>query len=288
MEWLLLVVLVPAIVVPVVLLFGFAGCQLVFGLDPIDSPAAPINLQAVPRRTSVTLTWEDPQSDADTTYRVERTAGPAPPVVLEATSTTFEDTGLAEATTHTYRVLTVVDGRESEFSPPVTVATTTFAPAFTETLTSDASGLAGDCRILRIEPARLFRSGSEVRITLASATTGPLQIDRVFISRVGTQGDPYDAAADLTLVGTNVSLAANAVMVLAPVRYELDHTQPLLIAFDINASAGMGNVRRRTNVPAAEATVFGRNNTAQADLPDRAADFTASTQIILVTLIEVA
>lgn len=287
MEWLLLVVLIPAIVIPVVLLFGFAGCQLVFPLDA-DAPPAPINVVAVPRRTSVVLTWEDQQSSANTTYRVERTAGQAAPVVLEAASTTLEDTGLAEATTHTYRVLAVVDGQESAFSESVTVATTTFAPAFAETLTSDGTGLAGDCRILRIEPARLFKSGSEVRITIASATTGPLQIDRVFISRVGTQGDPYDAAADLTPVGTNVSLPANAVTVLDPVQYELDHTQPLLIALDFNATAGMGNVRRRTNVPAAEATVFGRNNTAQADLPDRAADFTPTNQIVLVTLIEVA
>lgn len=288
MEWLLLVVLVPAIVIPVVLLFGFAGCQLVFPLDPVDTPLAPINLTAVPRRTSVTLTWEDPQADADATYRIERTAGQAAPVVQEATSTTFVDTGLAEATTHTYRVLTVVDGRESEFSAAVTVATTTFAPTFTETFTADGTGLAGDCRILRIEPARLFRSGQEVRLTLASATTGPLQIDRVVISRVGTQGDPYDAAADLTEVATNVSVPANSTIVVGPVDYELDHTQPLLIAFDFNATAGMGNVRRNPNVPAAEATLFGRNNTAQAGVPDRTADFTADDQIILVTLIEVA
>jgi hypothetical protein len=31
-EWLLLLLLVPAIVVPVVLLVGFAGCNQVFGL----------------------------------------------------------------------------------------------------------------------------------------------------------------------------------------------------------------------------------------------------------------
>jgi hypothetical protein len=34
MEWLTLLFLVPAIVVPVVLLAGFAGCELVFPLDP--------------------------------------------------------------------------------------------------------------------------------------------------------------------------------------------------------------------------------------------------------------
>jgi hypothetical protein len=286
MEWLLLAVLIPAVVIPVVLLFGFAGCDLVFKLE--SGPSPPINLSAVPRRTSVTLAWEDQQSNANTSYRVERTAGQNAPVLLDSVSTSFEDTGLAEATNHTYRVLAVVAEIASAFSSPVTVATTTFTPAFSETLGSDGTGLSGDCRIQRIEPARLFRSGSEVRLTIASATTGPAQIDRIFISRVGAQGDPYDAAADLTLVGANVSLPVNTVLLLPPVFYDFDHTQPLLIAFDFNATAGLGNVRRRTNVPAAEATLFGRNNTAQADVPDRSSDFTPNDQIILVTLIEVA
>ena len=85
-----------------------------------------------------------------------------------------------------------------------------------------------------------------------------------------------------------VLVAAGATLTLPPVMYSLDHTQPLLIAFDFNATAGLGNVRRRNNVPAAEATVFGRNNTAQADLQDRSPDFTPNNQIILVNLIEVA
>jgi hypothetical protein len=285
MEWLLLAVLIPAIVIPVVLLFGFAGCQLVFPLD--FTPLAPINLVAVPRRTSITLTWEDQHSNAISTYRVERTAGQSPPVLLDATTTTFEDPGLAEATNHTYRVLTVHPDGESPFSIPVTVATTTFEPAFTETLGSDGAGLAGDCRIQRIEPARLFKGGSEIRITIASGA-GPLVIDRIFISQVANQGDLYDAAADLTLVATNLSLPANTVLTLPPVLYALDRLQALLIAVDFNAAPGTGNVRRRTNVPVEEATLFGRNNTAQAALADRTPDFTANDQIILVTDIEVA
>jgi hypothetical protein len=34
MEWLILLLLVPAILVPIVLLCGFAGCDIVFGLTP--------------------------------------------------------------------------------------------------------------------------------------------------------------------------------------------------------------------------------------------------------------
>jgi hypothetical protein len=72
------------------------------------------------------------------------------------------------------------------------------------------------------------------------------------------------------------------------VLYAFDHTKPLLIAIDFNPAAGLANVRRRANVPAAEATLFRRNNTAQAAQQNRTPDFVDSPQIILVSLIEVA
>ena len=57
MDWVLLLVLVPAIVVPIVLLFGFAGCQLVFPLTDVGT--APINLTALAdSRSAITLRWE--------------------------------------------------------------------------------------------------------------------------------------------------------------------------------------------------------------------------------------
>jgi hypothetical protein len=41
-EWMILVLLVPAIVVPVAMLVGFAGCQLVWGVDEYqDGPTGP-------------------------------------------------------------------------------------------------------------------------------------------------------------------------------------------------------------------------------------------------------
>ncbi|MGV0601153.1 hypothetical protein ABQE42_16095, partial [Mycolicibacterium pulveris] len=56
-EWLLLVLLVPAIVVPVVLLLGFAGCDKVFGLDRLEE-AGPVIQSATGKSMSViTLTW---------------------------------------------------------------------------------------------------------------------------------------------------------------------------------------------------------------------------------------
>ena len=37
-EWLILLLLVPAVVVPVVLLVGFAGCDRVFGFETVHPP----------------------------------------------------------------------------------------------------------------------------------------------------------------------------------------------------------------------------------------------------------
>src|SRR5262245_30769579 len=59
MEWLILCLLVPAIVVPVVLLWGFVGCYEPATLEP--SLLAPQTLEATPISTSeISLTWQDP------------------------------------------------------------------------------------------------------------------------------------------------------------------------------------------------------------------------------------
>ena len=42
LEWLILVIVVPAVVVPVVLVAGFAGCDLVYGLTGRTEPKPPI------------------------------------------------------------------------------------------------------------------------------------------------------------------------------------------------------------------------------------------------------
>src|SRR5262249_12629523 len=59
-EWLTLLVLVPAIVVPVVLLVGFAGCDKVWGLIHVpDRPSVPMIESADGISGSViTLKWK--------------------------------------------------------------------------------------------------------------------------------------------------------------------------------------------------------------------------------------
>jgi hypothetical protein len=50
MEWIILVVLVPAVIVPVVLLFGFAGCAQLAGIEEITIVPAPGTPQTAGRR----------------------------------------------------------------------------------------------------------------------------------------------------------------------------------------------------------------------------------------------
>jgi hypothetical protein len=128
MDWLILILGVPAILIPLVLLFGFAGCSAagrcaddsdcpvgthcgaegVCFADADASPSAPQNLAATARDDhSVSLTWR-PADPATTDFGIERaeegddfTAIPAPQD-LSATGAT-DTSGLLAGVTYTYR-----------------------------------------------------------------------------------------------------------------------------------------------------------------------------------------
>jgi hypothetical protein len=179
MEWLALILLIPAIVVPVVVLLGFAGCDLVFGLHELEPPA------------------------------------------LE--------------------------------------------PGFTADLTNNV-GQANQTMVQRIEPARLFKSGAQVQITVRSSENNALLIERMFISRVAAGGDPYDSAGDLKEVITApVLVPQNTATTLPEINYALDRQQPLLIIFDIGSPGG---TRFEPNVGASEGVGY-IGPDGEAGLPDR-------------------
>jgi hypothetical protein len=298
MEWLLLVVLVPAIAIPVVLQWGFAGCDLIFLPNPRpETVLAPIDVQAVGiSLSSIRVTWANPNA-FPTSYRVERTKqGDTEPVPIETTETTITDDGLEEGTTYFYDVfaIRIADGDESAEPGSDDGTTLAFARAFETVLTSSQADLQGFCIIQRIEPLRLEASGGNVRITLHGAVNGPLTLDRITISSAAPAGDLYDAAPDLIDVATGVDLPADQVLVLPPVPYTLNQQLPLLIAFDINPTPGRGNVRRRLNVQSDEASMFFRAASADAGVPDRVptpanptAAYSPSDSIYIVEKIEV-
>jgi hypothetical protein len=187
------------------------------------------------------------------------------------------------------------DGEESEQPGTADARTQPFTRAFETNLTLSQADLQAFCLIQRIEPLRLEASGSIVRLTLHGSSLGPLTLDTVTISQVASGGDLYDAAADLTLVASGVVVPQDAIVTLPDVTYTLGRQQPLLVAFDINATPGQGNVRRRPSQQSDEASMFFRAASADAGVRDRvptaanpAEQYTPTDSIYIVRKIEVA
>ena len=302
MEWVVLALVVPAVLIPVVLLWGFAGCDFNPGVLIFDPPST---VQAVGTSTSsIRVTWDGADPSA-TSFQLLRTKeGDTDPSIIPAPASPFDDTGLEEATTYFYQVqsLRAGDGAQSAASPMV--AGRTIGLVFQNVFNSDQSALEGFCIVQRIEAARLRLGtvpgdsntpGARVRITVRGSTVANLMFDNVSISQVAPSGDPYDSAPDMKNVVGKIVIPANTPIALPDVQYDLDHTRPLLVAFDIDPGGGSGNVRLALNVPAADGIMYFRAATAESGILDRspsaanpgAAAFIPSPCIYLVDKIEV-
>jgi len=229
MDWLILILGVPAILIPLVLLFGFAGCgdptgtctedgDCPGGLICVDGSCVdpgqanpplfpPQNLVATALDDqSVALTWTS-ADPAGTVFQIERMEDDGvrfeallPNDLDDVSSTGATDTSCSEGVTYLYRVL--ADGEVSAASN--IASATTFTVAFTGTLTDDAPHHEGFCGVQRLSRRLLTAGGTQVRIVLRGATKGSLTLDRVTISQAAATGDPFDSAADLTDVASNV------------------------------------------------------------------------------------
>src|SRR3984893_4994561 len=186
-EWLLLLLLVPAIVVPVVLLVGFAGCNQVFGIQSTTTaPFPPILVSAEGSSGStIHLTWTwtgDPQTLQAFHFVRTNPAGTETPFDANPSTSPFEtdDMGLQPATTYGYRVQAVLNhGSSTDFSPappapPLPATTLPFTNTFHQPLTgpgtNDGIEWQGFTLVQRIEPARLSTSGTQIIITLVAGS----------------------------------------------------------------------------------------------------------------------
>jgi hypothetical protein len=290
MDWLILILGVPAILIPLVLLFGFAGCvqtasctededcpsgtQCIDGSCVVATPPLfpPQNLVArALDDQSVALTWTS-ADPAGTEFRIERMEDDGEKfetILDDVPSTSATDTSGLEGVTYLYRVRALLAG---EVSAPSDIASaTTFTVAFTGTLTDDAPDHEGFCAVQRLSRNLLTAGGTQVRIVLRGSTKGSLTLDRVTISQAAATGDPFDSAADLTDVASNVIIPLNTAVTVppnGPVNYTLDPTRDLLVAVDISNTTGEGNVRVAVGtLPGGDA--FSKPRTAEAGRRDR-------------------
>ena len=295
MEWLILLLLVPAILVPVVLMCGFAGCSFepvpVGGGDDGNGGSTtvmPPTVTAKPKNVDhIFVSWQgtDPNHAAQKFHYV-RTPG-APPVDVDASVTTQDDTGLDASTTYTYQVSTIAaDGT----SDPTSAMASTFQAALDirAAAATDQPNFAGDFTFVqRIGAAKLLAGGGTVGIKVRGAAANNVTINRIYISQAAATGHPWDSAGDLTPVITSPLTLPNAQPVdLEPIAYNLDKTQDLIIAFDFTAAPGSDTI---AVVPSLQGiTLYFKAGIQQASVQARDPGYsTGPSQLYLVVTIGV-
>lgn len=242
MEWLILLLLVPGIVVPVVLLCGFAGCK--FEPRPA-SPASPTLTATAKNVDHISVSWQNNATDTVLRYHFIRKKGGVTETDTEVdvSITSVEDTGLTAHTDYTYEVSAIT---ASDVSAAASFTVTTFQTAFdaaAEAPNDQAAPLGDFCFVQRIAAADLLADGGKVGLKLRGTPAANATIHRIFISRVASTGNLYDSAGDLTQVrGTDLTLANDQPIDLDPVDYGLDQTQDLLIAFDFTVTSAAGHI----------------------------------------------
>jgi hypothetical protein len=297
MDLIILAVLLPLVIVPIVLLFGFAGCAS-FGEEVSPAPPpAPFNLQATAVGTDqIRLTWQH-NSAGGVEFRVGRQRAdgswddlhgtPTPATAME-----FLDKLLDQGKTYNYRVRAITPGMSSTPSDPSNEKAATtwkWETAYLQPLTKppalDGPTYSGDCLVQRIDKALLKFSGKRTRVTLRGATT--LTILNAFVSRAipGTGSSRWQPAADLTRLSGALIVAADTPQTLPDVDYALTNSEDLLIAFDIASGEG-----RRLNTGVGASVGFVKNGTPavpaqEASLPTRTTTGW-STQNNTVSLVE--
>lgn len=304
MNWLILLLLIPAVIVPAVLCFGFAGCGF---HGAVIVPTVPTNLVAMPTPSvdagsSVILTWTKTDPNASTGTQIERAIDGGTFEVLPDPSNpgnslvvmgeTFTDAGLPGGTTFLYQVRASLFGNTSiDASNMATV--TTFKTAFMDdglATSTDQPSTNGDTIVQTLTSALLQASGALVNLTLRGPSTGALTLDHVYVSNVAAAGDPFDSDVPPVLVTANFALN-NSTAAIAPMgAFVLDQSKTLLVAFDVNTVSG---AMRYGTLPQGGVTSYARGPTApggsvgEAGTMNRTAPYTPASVLYLIHKIEV-
>jgi len=305
MDWLILLLLVPAALVPVVLLHGFAGCDKVFGLESIEPPSAPTQLTAAaaPSATAlaaVTLTWQNTESGAGAQIERAMDGGdfvplpdpnnPSNPLVV--TGQTFTDDTAPPGVTLLYQVRANKNNVPSDDASNI-VPVNTFKTAFFADNTvgnTDQPNVSGFTIVQILASTLLQASGAVVNVALRGPTTGTLTLDHIFISGVAATGDPFDSDVTPVMVATSFVLDNTTQNIPSVGTFFLDQTRPLLVAFDVNQTS---STLRFSMLSAGGATSFAKRPPApggatnEAGVANRTAPYNMANALYLIQKIEV-
>jgi hypothetical protein len=259
-DWLILLLVVPAIIVPVVMLVGFAGCQYVFPVDPyrpgedVDTTGSSeygdpfIDSADGKSFNIITLTWH--WGGFADHFQFERTNPDNSTTPFPAPASPFDDTlDLDPGKKYTYTVRAVDSNGDaiSAWSAPVT-GTTLFEEAYAQTLVNDEDNWEGWTLVQRIEAGQLSSGGSQVRLTLRASSASEASIDRIYISQPAADPTPSNPTPDkwdsnaTTMKAvydppnpTPYVIAKGTSWTPDAIDYNVDPGQPLLIAVDFSA-----------------------------------------------------
>jgi hypothetical protein len=165
-------------------------------------------------------------------------------------------------------------------------------PEFTETFNitlTDQRQRSNRCIVIRIEPGRLSRSGTLVKLFIQRPANNDLNIRDLYISEAADVGNPYDAPTAPTLVLSNQLVPQDqnlGIIELEPVEFTLDETKPLLIAVNVGTS---GAIREVSNVLPLDGRSFvGPPDLFEAGQAIRSPNYQSEDRLYLITRIEVA
>ncbi len=296
MEWLALASLCVAVLVPVVLLAGYTGCDRVLGLD---YPPAPTDLEAKGLGIDrIDLTWED-NTHGGVRFRIKRApSGQALTKVEDIDAVagevqTYQDLGLPEGQAFDYQVFGLGDDEQFGGSNMATGITLTWKSAFTQGPTDTEGqprgGLADDTVVQRLSSGLLSFGGPKVRVTLRGSLTADLRLLAATIAPAAPAGDLWDSEGPtpptpLSFQGqAGVLIPAGMAVRSDETTYPLDNSRDLILAFDVGTPA---NGRLRAGVAGAQAFISPVGLPPEAAVPDRSPGYANNLENATVFFVE--
>jgi hypothetical protein len=282
-----------AVIVPLVLLAGYTGCHLVFGLQ---IPPAPTDLQATAVDIDrIDLTWED---NSGGRFRVKRAESGNPLSKLEDVDAIpglqlYQDVGLPQGQAFDYRVFLILDGEESSGSNIASATTLMWKNAFTQGPNAlegqPRGGLADDTVVQRLSSGLLAFGGPKVRVTLRGSLTADLRLLAATIAPAASAGDLWDSEGPapptpLLFQGqAGVLIPAGMAVPSDVTTFTLDNGRDLILAFDVGAPA---NGRVRTGLSGAQAFVSPAGLPPEAGVSDRSPGYANNLETSTVFFVE--